>query len=108
LQKSGGTLLAITADPVDKCKLVHDQHALGYPVLSDESLVAARAFGVVHEKGHGGKDIAIPAHFLIDRDGLIRWQHIAGKVQDRPDPAEVAKRIDEILARPSLDVRSET
>ena len=46
------------------------QKALPYPVLADESREVARALGVS----------AIPAHFILDREGTVRFHHV-GRIQ---------------------------
>ncbi|MCG3128782.1 MAG: hypothetical protein CHACPFDD_03674 [Phycisphaerae bacterium] len=70
------------------------RHDLPFPILSDTERHVIRAFGVLHAGGApNGGDIAIPSHFLIDRDGRIVWRFIATRVQNRPDPAELIGRI---------------
>jgi peroxiredoxin len=87
-------LLAISVDEPSDSKRVVEKNSLPFPILSDEKREIIRAYGVVYAGGGpGGSDIAVPAHFLIAPDGRIRWQHIATRIADRPDPAWVIDAI---------------
>lgn len=96
LGQAGGTVLAISADPPAKARQVALSNKLDFPVLSDASLEAIRAYGVLHAAGRAGRDIALPANFLIDRNGQIVWQHVARRVQDRAEPAEILRWVQSI------------
>jgi len=94
LRRQGGWLMAISVDrPADLRKVVE----LVGPdtlVLSDPEAKVIRDYGLLHEQGGlDGEDIAIPAHILIARDGRIIWKHVAQRIQDRPDPADVLTRV---------------
>ncbi len=91
----------MAADPVRRCRDVVANNDLDFDILADEKTEAIRAFGVLHEKGHGGKDIALPAHFLIDRDGVVRWRHVADRVPDRPDPEQLIHIVRELTSSES-------
>ena len=97
MHKAGGTVLAITSDPVPKCQQVHEANGLSFSVLSDVDLQAITAFGVLHQKGPRGKPIALPANFLVDTDGRLRWSHVSGRVQDRVDPAELIRQVRHVI-----------
>lgn len=92
-------MLAISVDPPEKSRAVVEKHELGFPILADTERAVIAAYGVVH-KGGGpqGTDIALPANFLIDRTGRVVWQHVSEMVQDRPDPAEVMREVQSLLA----------
>lgn len=48
----------------------------------------ARAYGVVDG------EVAIPAVFVISREGVIVWQYIGERSSDRPTSALVLEQID--------------
>ena len=48
---------------------------------------------MLHEKGPRGRPIAIPANFLIDRDGHVAWEYISARVQQRMNPADLLKEV---------------
>ena len=83
-------LIALSVDaPQDSKRVVEHDH-LPFPILADEKHEVITAYGLVHAHGSpDGKEIAIPAHVLIDHDGKILWKHISERVLDRPDPDDV-------------------
>ena len=90
-------MLGLSPDAVDKCRHVHRQQRLAFPLLSDAELTAARAFGVLHEKQPQGQDLALPANILIDAAGRIRWRHVARRVPDRMSPADLDREVEKVL-----------
>jgi peroxiredoxin len=62
---------------------------LTFPLLSDEGLTIAGGFGVRQE----GQDIAVPATFVTDKGGVVRWE----KVGDSP-PHGHGPTVPEIVA----------
>jgi peroxiredoxin len=76
---------------------VVERNKLPFAILSDPRAEVIRAYGVLHERGGpGGTDIALPAHFLIDRSGRIAWRYVADKVNHRPIPGDLIRRINEL------------
>ncbi len=94
LQRRKGRLLAVSVDSPEKSlKVVQKQH-LGFSLLSDGDRKVIRDYGILHEGGGlNGEDIAVPAMFLIDRDGKLVWFHRAKRITDRPHPREVLEAI---------------
>lgn len=99
LDESGGTVLAISADPVDKARKVHERHDLPFDVLSDPKREAIEAYGLLFHDPFGRGDISLPANFLIDADGKVAWRWIAARVQDRADPDVVLAQVRKTLGR---------
>jgi peroxiredoxin len=93
LSEKGGKLVAISADDVQHARLVHDKLHLPFEVLSDASLNAIRAYGLFFHEPHVGKDTTLPAHFLIDKSGVVRWRFISPRSNDRPDPRDILKEV---------------
>ena len=97
LAKFGGRLLGISVDAPERSGEVVRRNGLRFALLTDSDAAVIRRYGVLHAGGGDqGNDVALPALFLIDRDGRIVWRRIAIRIQDRPDPrtiiAEVQKR----------------
>jgi peroxiredoxin len=100
LTRRGGTLLAVSTDEPVEAQRMRAELGLPFPMLSDVGAVATRAFGLLHVRGGpGGKDVALPAHVLLDRDLAIRWRHVAHRIQERPHPADVLVQIERLPAR---------
>ena len=94
LKRRGGRLWAISVDSPRKSREVVNRNKLEFPILADIDRKVIAAFGLVHEgAGPHGRDIALPAHVLIDRQGRIAWRHVAKRIQDRPNPKDVLEQI---------------
>jgi peroxiredoxin len=89
-RKEGAEVVAISVeDP-----LVSKQHVerakLPFPILADPDRALLRRLGMIHPgAGLDGSDVAVPATYVIARDGTIAWLHKSDNVRMRPDPAEV-------------------
>jgi len=59
--------------------------------LRDEGLRVALAYGVAME----GRDIAVPAVFVVLPSGLIYWKQVGESVADRPSNAQILDILDE-------------
>ena len=107
------TPVAISVDKVDEASKTNTTYEIPFPVLSDPELHAHEAFRVVHEasedevarlKGFGidierssGKThhkFAVPAVFLIDAHGVVRWAHADPDYKVRPTTAQLLAAID--------------
>ena len=91
-------MIAVSVDEPAESRRVVEQQDLPFPILADTERDTVSAYGVLHAGGGpGGSDIALPAHFLIDTGGRIRWRFIARQAQDRPRPTrllEVVRALD--------------
>ena len=61
---------------------------LEYRVLSDGDRAVIRSYGVLHPAASvDGGDIARPATFVVDADGVVRWRNLTEnwRVRVRPD-----------------------
>ena len=48
-----------------------------YTFLSDRNAEAIREYDLLHAKaGEDGRDIARPAEFLLDSQGVVRWRNL--------------------------------
>jgi peroxiredoxin Q/BCP len=72
IEALGVEMLGISPQSVESHERFASEHGLTVPLLSDESKQVARAYGVV---GPGG--FIRRAVFLIDREGIIRYRHVA-------------------------------
>ena len=100
-------ILAISVDPPEVTREHAEKMGYSYPVfLADEEMDLLQRFDLVHEDGSfivDGGDIARPAEFLIDSDGVIRWRFLATAYQrdHRLTGEMVLKVLDEIGAQAS-------
>jgi len=57
----------------EKVKRYVEDQGLPFDILIDDSRDVVKAYGVWHRVGFDAWNIAKPAVFLIDRDGVIRY-----------------------------------
>lgn len=87
-------MAAVSTGSVESLK-VFRKEKLNFDVtlLSDFERQVISQYGLVHPKGHGSEDIARPATFVIDKQGIIRWMKVAPNFMERPAPEEVIKAL---------------
>jgi peroxiredoxin len=91
----GIDVVAISVDTADDNREFREQKGLTIPLLSDPDMTIIAAYGLAME----GNDIAVPATFIIDRQQIIRWQHISETQMHRPDADEVLRLAGESLPK---------
>jgi peroxiredoxin len=65
--------VAISADPIDRSKMLAGFLRTEIPLLSDEKETLLKPLGLVQHHRNGEPDNAIPAFFLLDANGVVRW-----------------------------------
>ena len=65
--------VAISADPIDRSKMLSAFLRTDIPLLGDEKETLLGPLGLIQHHKNGEPDNAIPAFFLLDRDGVVRW-----------------------------------
>lgn len=114
--------MAISPQVPDHSLSTAQKNELVFPVLSDASLAAAEAFGIVftlppqlvelyakagHDlpviNGNGAWALPLPATYVIDADGRIAFAHVQADYRTRAEPAEVLAAVR--LAIPAFSAR---
>jgi peroxiredoxin len=112
IQKSGAALVAISPQNVHQSFLMHDQHKLQFPLLSDAGNAVARAFGLVYTvpeyqqavykrvfvnlpfaNGDDSWTLPIPATYIVDRAGTVRSMWADEDYMERPEPADIVEKL---------------
>ena len=61
-----------------------------FTFLSDEKVDAIRRYDLVHAgMGENGHDIARPAEFLLDSNGVVRWVNLTENYWVRATPEQI-------------------
>ncbi|HEX4489259.1 MAG TPA: peroxiredoxin-like family protein [Terriglobales bacterium] len=108
IKLAGASVVAISPQNVHQSFLMHDQHKPRFPLLSDGGNHVARQFGLVYKvpdyqqaiyksafvnlpfaNGDASWELAIPATFVVNRDGSIVYGSANADYTDRPEPAEI-------------------
>ncbi len=84
-------VVAISVDTPEDNRDFRRKWGITVPLLSDPNLAVISAYGLAME----GKDIAVPATFVIDGQQTITWQYISDTQMDRPDADEILKQAGE-------------
>lgn len=91
--------MAISVDSPEQSKALQatlaSKEGLEIPLLCDPSHEAVKAFGV-YDHAH---KIALPAIVILDRKGVVAWQHSGSSVFDRPDEAALIALVKQLASR---------
>jgi peroxiredoxin len=68
-----------------------------FPLLSDPKTQVIRRYDVLHPgAGPKGADIARPAEFLLDSNGIVRWVNLTGNIAVRARPDQVLEALNHL------------
>jgi peroxiredoxin len=91
----GIRVVGISVDPPDINQRQSQKLGYTFPLLSDPKAEVIRRYDVLHP-GAGPKsaDIARPAEFLIDSNGVVRWFNLTENIAVRARPEQMLKAFD--------------
>ena len=93
----GITVVAISVDPPDINKRQSQKLGYTFSLLSDPSAKVIRRYDVLHPgAGPKGADIARPAEFLLDSDGIVRWLNLTDNIAVRARPEQMLQAFGEL------------
>lgn len=115
-EAAGAQLIAISPQLPDQSLTTQEKDELAFLVLSDVGLHTAHAFGVAFELpkdllnlyvefGHpledsngveGGRELPMPATFVIGTDRTIAYAHVEADYTRRSEPLEVLRVVQEL------------
>jgi len=73
-------VVAISVDSRADSAQLAERLGLGIPLLADPDLTTIRAYGVAMK----GRDLAVPATFIVKPDGRISARYVGETQFDRP------------------------
>lgn len=88
----GVTVLPISVDHTYSLKEYKAKYDLKSDLLSDFKRDVSRRYGVLLEERYYSNR----AYFLIDGDGLIRWEHVEANPGERRSDSEILEQIDRL------------
>ncbi len=114
----GYELLFISADRHEKLAAAVDQGDLEYTLLSDNDLIAARAFGlafrvsdeyfnkliehdidIIEASGREHRSLPVPAAYVVGTDGIIDFAYVNPDYRTRVDPGVLVEAARSALGR---------
>ena len=91
-------VLAISTDDLEGAGWAVNQQGLEFPVLYDPEATVVKQYGVFNTADDGK---ALPATFVIDQDGYVRWQYLGKSTSDRPANALIFEQLRQIISVPT-------
>ncbi|MFB6218467.1 MAG: peroxiredoxin family protein, partial [Halobacteriaceae archaeon] len=75
------TVLPVAGDALPRLRAMRDRYGFGMQLLSDPELSMAEWTGIEHNDDHG--DILVPGTFIVDTEGMVRYEHVGDNPADR-------------------------
>ena len=97
LESRGIRVAALSVDAPEINRRQRQKLHFTYTFLSDPKAEVTRRYDLLHTgAGPQGTDIARPAEFLFDSNGIIRWVNLTENIAVRARPEQVLKAFDEM------------
>jgi len=112
IEQAGATLVAVSPQTVKQAFFMHDQHKLRFPLLFDADNQVARKFGLTYRvpdaqeavyrkafvnlpftNGDDSWELPIPATYIVDREGTIRYASANEDYTERPEPDDLVRAL---------------
>ena len=88
-------LAAISVDSVDITAAHCRKLGYSFTFLSDADAAVIKRYDVLHRgAGPKGNDIARPAEFYVDRNGVVKWVNLTENIAVRARPEQALSAID--------------
>jgi peroxiredoxin len=78
-------VVAVSVDPPEESLKLGEETGIPFPLLSDPGMRTIQAYGVAD----AGRDIAVPAIFLLGQDGTILWSRVGEFIASRPSAEDL-------------------
>jgi peroxiredoxin len=114
-EEAGATIVAITPEVVDRATKTTETHSIGFPVAVDRDNAYARSLGLVFAlpealrplyreigidlpdwNGDETHELPVPATYVVDREGTIRWAFVEADFTQRAEPDDVLAAVQAI------------
>ncbi|MGH7948638.1 MAG: peroxiredoxin family protein, partial [Candidatus Binataceae bacterium] len=102
---AGLDVIAISADPTERSRMLAGFLNTGIPLLSDEKLTVLEPLGLVHHHRNGEADSAIPAFFIVDGAGIVRWTFTSEYYREMPSAATLLEAARTVKSNGSRQAR---
>jgi peroxiredoxin len=93
----GVHVVGISVDPPEINRRQSQRLGYAFPLLSDSNAEVIRRYDVLHPgAGPKGADIARPAEFVLDSNGVVRWVNLTQNIAVRARPEQVFEALHQI------------
>jgi peroxiredoxin len=107
-RRAGVDVVAISSDPVERSKMLAGFLHTKIPLLSDNRESILGPLGLVQHHRNGEPDNAIPAFFVVDRNGIVRWTFTSPYYRQLPRPEALLAAAKSVIAGESTTPQSPT
>jgi peroxiredoxin len=105
-RRAGVDTIAISTDQVERSKMLAGFLGTKIPLLSDNSESLIAPLGLVQRHRNGEPDNAIPAFFIVDRNGVVRWIFTSPYYRELPPPGTLLDAAKSVIAGESASRQS--
>jgi len=91
-------VVGISADPIERSKMLAGYLHTEIPLLGDMKESVLAPLGLVQRHVDGQPDNAIPAFFVVDRDGVVRWIFASRYYRQLPTVSTVLDAAKSVIA----------
>jgi len=89
-ERAGVRPVAISVDTAEESASLCKKAGYTFTFLSDPKAEVIRRYDILHPgAGENGKDIARPAEFLVDSQGVVRWVNLTEDFRVRATPEQM-------------------
>jgi peroxiredoxin len=93
----GIRVVGISVDPPEANRRQSQKLGYTFPLLSDPKTQIIRRCDVLHPgAGPKGADIARPAEFILDSNGIVRWVNLTENIAVRARPEQVLEALNQL------------
>jgi peroxiredoxin len=90
-------VVGISVDPPEINRRQSQKLGYTFPLLSDPDTRVIRRYDVLHPgAGPKGADIARPAEFILDSNGVVRWVNLTENIAVRARPEQVLEALNQL------------
>ncbi len=107
-RRAGIDTIAISTDQIERSKMLAGFLNTKIPLLSDNSESILAPIGLVQHHRNGEPDNAIPAFFIVDRNGVVRWIFTSPYYREMPRPDTLIDAGNSVIAGESATHQSPT
>ena len=105
---AGADVAAISTDPIERSKMLAGFLGTKIPLLSDTRERLIGPLGLVQHHRNGEPDNAIPAFFIVDRNGVVRSIFTSPYYRELPRPETLLDAAQAAIAAQSSTRQSPT
>lgn len=94
-QRARTEILAVSVDDRERQQLMIDRVAaedgrtIEFPLLSDPDHRVIDRYGLFNHEDPRGREIAHPATYIVDREGVVRYAFVEANYRVRPENADI-------------------